>query len=341
MLLHSSGTDCQRIQALRVNELGQRVQRFRKAIISTGRFIKEADDMEFEVTPETLSHWVTTFKAMKKNGVKVPIPNMHSGDGDPEQNHGWVEDMFVDGDSLVMTCDIIGDSSIDAASKSDVSISSPGEMTDGKGNKYVRPIVHVAMCTNPVIPGLGDFVPIAASRSKESIMDWKKIKEGLGIEDELTDETAPAIVLSKFSALVSKIKAMEDKDKEKGESKGGDKDPELSKPDPMLIKLAADNRGMKIDSLVAAGRITPDVASKFKKMYVDIEPLTLALSNGTADQFDELVNALVENDPVKLKEVTAAQVTVQLSDPMRKTDNNPLIADAEARAKEARELAPV
>lgn len=108
------------------------------------------------------------------------------------------------------------------------------------------------------------------------------------------------------------------------------------KPDPMLLKLAADNRSVKLDQLVTAGKITPAVREKLKGVFIgkDNAALALSLSAGTADEFDAIVAALAENNPVKTGEMTGAQVhgdTVTLSDGSK--GDNPLLADAQRRAK--------
>lgn len=321
MILQASRKPFIRIQASTVVN-GTPAQRFHKPIMRVGEFHKE--DQIFEVTSKTLNHWVDTFQTMKKNGVKVSIPNEHSGEGDPEKNHGWVEDMFVDNDELVMVCDIIGESSIAATAKSDVSIKSPLEFIDGNGVKYTRPIVHVAMCTDPVVTGLGEFVPIAASKEKVLEMDWKNLQKGLSFKDGLTDESASELILNHVKGLNDKIAKL------KADMKASTE----KKVDPLLVKLASDNRGMKLSALVASARITPATKEKLYAIYADVESLTLELSTGAVNQFDELIVALAENDPVKLKEQTGPQ-TLILSDESKGKDENFLLADAKARRKAA------
>ncbi len=179
---------------------GESVQRFRKEIIRIGGYVKGA--REFDITPAVLQHWATTFGEMKANGVKIPIPNQHDTSGDPDKNRGWVVDMFVDDDALVMVCDLIGDDAIKAASRCDVSIFSPPEFTDGKGRIYEWPITHVALVTDPAIPGLGEFVSIAASREWENTtMKWVNIGKALGIKDDLTAETAEKLICASVASV--------------------------------------------------------------------------------------------------------------------------------------------
>jgi len=140
-------------------------QRFRKEVVRIGKYVKDATGQAFNITRDVLQNWVFQFQRMRKNGVKVPIPSTHEGASDPDKIRGVVEDLFIDGDSLVMTCELVGEDGIAAAARNDVSLGSPPDFTDGHGNQYPQPILHVALCPDPVIPGLGDFIPIAASRS--------------------------------------------------------------------------------------------------------------------------------------------------------------------------------
>lgn len=302
-------------------------QSYRKELIRTGQFVKDSENLDFEVTSDTLKHWAASFQQMKQNGVKVPIPNTHAAAGDADQNRGYVTDMFVVDDSLVMTCEMIGREGIEAAAKCDVSIWCPPKLRDGDGNEYKIPIEHVALCTDPVITGLGDFIPLAASkRAKEPNMDLTKIKKALSIAEELTLENAEALILSAHEALTKKLTTLGEQF-DAFKATAGDKTP---KPDAALVSLSADNRNMKLAALVEAARITPAVRDKLAKLFVDEAPLTLALSNGTAGLFNEIVEALRENDPVKLGESSKAQ-TLALSSPIVSDEKNPLMADAQQR----------
>ncbi len=142
---------------------GVPTRRYHKALIRVGEYVKAAAGERFTVTPELLSHWARTFGQMKANGVEVAMPVTHERAGDPDANRGYVEDLFVEGDTLIGVCRLIGEDALLAAARSDVSIFAPATFTDGKGHQYKRPIVHVALVTDPVIPGLGAFIPLAAS----------------------------------------------------------------------------------------------------------------------------------------------------------------------------------
>jgi len=311
---------CQQFQPIATESKVEGVpsRKFRKEVIRIGEY--EKDEVKFEVTALALDNWVKQFRRMKRNGVKVPIPSVHDFEGDSDKNRGWVTDFFVEGESLFMVCDLIGEDSLLAAERADVSLYSPPDFVDGKGNNYSRPIVHVAMTTHPVIPGLKKFEPLVASL--ENKMDLEKLGKALKLD--LTKEKAEDQIVAAFGTLAEELK----KAKEKPAPKA---DPKKPAPDATLLSLAADNRTMKLSQLVAAGKITPAVSDKLMAIYIGEgnAALILSLQENRQGDFDALVLALSENDPVKLAETTGGQV---LSNPL-KAKENPLIADAEARAK--------
>ena len=147
---------------------GKPIKRFRKEIIREGDFQKQRDGISFSVTPKSLEHWVCTFDEMKKNGVKVYFPAGHTNK--PEANRGYWEKFEIGPSSkdpskkaLYGEVEAVGDDGIGLIGRSDVSLYSPPELVDGEGHVYKRPIVHVAACSDPVIPHLGPWEAIAAS----------------------------------------------------------------------------------------------------------------------------------------------------------------------------------
>jgi hypothetical protein len=337
------------VGGLKLND-GVPSQHFRKEVIRVGSYVKDDEGIEFEVTPKLLKHWIATFKEMKADGIEVPIPAGHTDE--PEKNHGFVRDVFAEGESLFNIMELIGKDSIDLAKRNHVSIYCPPElinpkkMAGGKRKIYKRPIVHVALTPKPVIPGLGPWEAVAASltlKVKGEDMNWEEIRKGLGIEGEMTDETAPKLLLAHFKGLgekhgelqlafdeLKKTNSNGDKNGEKGK---GETTPPATKPDPMLIKLSSENRLNKLNALVEAARITPAVRDKLEEQYASEKSLTLSLSRG-GDNFDELVSALAENDPVELAEKSGPQ-TLALSMQVE-GGKNPLVEDAKRRADEAK-----
>lgn len=147
---------------------------FKKELIYPGTFIKvdENDKPEFRliVDDKLIDHWVDTFDRMKDNGVDVPVPIEHSED--PEDRRGTVvalrkefnKERGVDSLYAYVT---FRKGSENLAEHSQVSLFSPPDMKDGVGNKYTRPITHVAITDYPLVPGLSRWSrSAAASRTK-------------------------------------------------------------------------------------------------------------------------------------------------------------------------------
>jgi len=325
---------------------GRVERRFRKELIRTGHYVKDEDGIEFEVTPHTLAHFVEQFERMKANGVRVPVPNGHHNAGNADANRGYVEELFVEGDTLVGVLRMVGDDGIAAAQRSDVSIYVPIDFTDGKGNKYTRPIEHVALCTDPVVPGLGEFIPLAAS--KEAVVNKlefaKKLAKTLKLAKELTEENAEELLTAGITELIeARDKAAADlkaKEEEATEAKAEAEQLKVAasrKADPLMVKLAADNAKLKLDGLVAASRLTPAARDKLAAALLgkDNEKLAVALSRGDdGSAIDAIVAALSENTPVKTGEKSGPQVNVSLSKGKEAGDEPAVVRDAKRRAEQ-------
>ncbi len=266
------------------------LKRYRKELIRIGKYIKDA--MEFEVTSETLQHWVDTFNRWVGNGNKVPIPAGHNND--PLKNQGWVRDLFVEGDSLYGILELADEK---LSKTTDVSISVPYEVVDGKGNKYERMIEHVALCVDPVVSGLGDFVTLSLSL-KDKLGDkemtiLEKIAEKLGIKTDKED-------------LELSLPETDTKEEENIDN---------------FIKVINENRTLKLSGLVKAGIITPAIKDLITEKYVSNESLKVELSREEDEgHFDFLFSVLSNNKPVDLKEVSGPQ-SLELSNQSKNPTN--------------------
>lgn len=316
-------------------------QRFRKEVVRIGEYIKEDTGQVIDITKERIENWVVEFQRMKTNNVKVKITNTHDDVTNPDAIRGDVDDLFVDGDSLVMACTMIGEDGITAASRNDVSLGVPEEVfTDGNGNRYNQPIQHIALCPDPVVSGLGDFIPIAASRSarKVSTMDYMKIGKAFGVVEEMTDKNAEELLLShaestakKFTAMETELKTLQDE---------GIKLSRKKEVDPDFVNLMVDNRKLKFDALVEGAHITPACRDSLEAEFGTSEKITLALSSGVdSKQFDRIMAALTKNDPVTLREHTGPQTTAVLSRTGGSTGESKIVADAKCRAAAAKAVA--
>ena len=301
-------------------EGGQPVRRFRKELIRTGQYIKPSEGLDFQVNQKTLDHWAAVFSEMRSNGVRVPIPAGHITDdmsaaAQAEANRGWLVDLFREGDSLIGIIDLVGDG-IKLAGTTNVSIYSPSKYIDGKGNRYDWPITHVALCVDPVIPGLEGFVSIAAAHGQPPArVPVLTLQEGITMSDPAMNpdaavgsskpsdaikesfKTAVHAVIDDDSldvaGKIKKIKAiLQAQEKALGlfDSGTATSTPAVSDAaevtvpmvaaslNPMLVRLAAENYGHKLAKLVEGGRITPAVRNKLAAEFIGADRRALALS---------------------------------------------------------------
>ena len=308
--VYSSGVSLRAASALSIDGVPSRV--LVKDIIIAGDWVHPSTGQDVEVSAERLERWASTFAAMSANGVKVYVPLGHTSD--PGRNVGWVEDMWVEGNKLMARMRIIGEDGILAAARNHVSIMAVPELKDGKGNVYKDAIVHVALTPEPVISGQEDF--IAASRGTGNVPvlrlacggakmpGYKKIAEKLGLAIEVDDDAAEAAIVAKIEEMLGKMKTMEEE-----MSKGKALAASRREVTDEVLSLARENRTMKLDRLVQAGKITPAVAKGLGDAMIgaDGSALRLSLSGTTPDNFDGVLKALDELEPRALGEKTKAQ----------------------------------
>lgn len=305
-----------------------------KELIYAGEF-QQSNGMRFRVDEALLSHWATTNGELLSNGISVPVPISHTEN--PEANRGQVLKMFVDKNrngvpALFGQIQFRDQGSAEIAKTAQVSLYSPPEFVDGKGNRYVRPIKHVALTDYPVVPGLQAFESIAASFvvpfKKEATMPLKDLAKRLNIQCEDDAQLAETIVAS-FEANTALITS---------------KDAEIEAlrakvpADPLTVTAAhkgmlRDNRSMKLDALVTKGHISPAVKDDLLSAFCTEDALTLALSRETpTDGFDAIVAALSKNVIVPLG---SSNVVVLAQDQLVHDNVNPLLNDVEKRRKSA------
>lgn len=299
-------------------------QRFRKTICRAGDIYKHSEDRTFCVRSEHLENWALQFSRMKSDGIKVRIPASHEKAGDPDATRGVVDDMFVvDGETLVMSCTMFGHDGIAAAMRNDVSIFAEEEYISDKKVTYFNPIRHVALCPDPVVSGLGEFIKIAASSAaKENDMTWKEFEARFDVKD-VTDANALDKIGSVYGAVVEerdKLKTtettlsaastkLEDENKELAVKLKAATDPKED-PHPQVVKLSCKSVGRDMDDLVTGGKITPAVRKALGEIF-DKKAITAALSaDPELTTINKIVAALSENDIVELGEHAGAQVAL-------------------------------
>jgi len=300
--------------------LDQASRRYRKELIRVGTW--KAGKHRWDVDEALLSHWVTEHKRLAENGVRVPLPLEHTTE--PDKNRGWLVDLEKVGESLFGTIEFADDEAAKLASRTDVSIYSPPEFVDGKGNKYYRPITHVALTTQPVVTGLGAFEMLAASHVEEKQMklSLKTLASKLGVDvaDDATDEDIEAAIVSAWE------KEPEEEEEEE----------EPVAASRATIRLLKENRQMKLEKLMQAGKITKAAKDKIVAKHLSDSALSLSLSSDEdGDAFDDLVETLEANEAVVNLKGKSGQQTTRLSHDL-KPEDNPLVKDAERRAAAAK-----
>lgn len=291
-----------------------RVHVVRKQVIKKGDYVK--DDFRFSVDDKVLDHWVNTFKRYRAAGNRVSVPLGHKHAADPAKNKGWVTNLERDDDDgLTATMELYGNDVPDLIAANDVSIHAPAVFRDGKGNEYELPIQHVALCPDPVIPGLKSFERLSLSfKTETNVSFMAKLAELLELDGEKDGPDGEEQILAAIKALMMK-KNKKDEDPAPA--------PEQEPPPPpspnitaSMGRVIAENRAHRINDLVRKGCVTPAAAKDLMAQYADSKRTTISLSQGNGETddvaFDALISALQKNKALSYGERSGPQV-VELS----------------------------
>jgi transcriptional regulator of NAD metabolism len=316
-------------------------KQYKKDMIKLGVYIHPIHKWKLNVTEDRLYRWLTNFKAMRTNGVDVEVPLDHSFSA--EKNLGYVVDAMVEKDSqgvltLFGILEVKGDQANNVIERNkNVSVWISENYTDGKGNFYGEVIKHCSVVQQPVMPQQEPFVSIAASMQgakdekipiyflgsnnmkKELLEQFKKL---FGLEDSITEETL-------FSTIEKQIQTKTEEDKktqesllslrtqlEKANAKAASMGQEDKGMDANTLELVGSTMSDKLELLVTAGKITPAVAKTLSAALIGAQgsrnEKALSLGdNQSASLASQVIDALKENDALKLKEQTGAQVLSQ------------------------------
>lgn len=288
---------------------------FEKEHAYVGEFAMNAgrpDEVRFKLTEADIISMAKETQRYIDNGNLSTVPVEHTND--PEKNRGKNTKWFAKNDSkgrlgLFSIAEFADADAAKLAKTTQTSIYTVPSYTDGKGVKYSYPIRHTALTTVPVIPGLDGFTPIAASLvqpiKKERSMAMKDLAGKIGLklsEDILNDDSkATESIALQFSEMQKQIKEFADY-----------KLANPPKAEPVRVSKAhvsmlKENRELKLSQLVDSGRITPAVQTSLMQIFCGDKALELCLSEDRQDNFDLVVSALKDNDPIKLSENTGPQ----------------------------------
>lgn len=287
-----------------------------KQVIYVGTFKKWLDDkqfLSFDVDEKLIDHWVSTHKELLAAGLDVPLPVKHTDD--PEKRRGTVLDLKKKVDSkgrisLYASVRFNSEKIKNDLKSSNVSLYCP-PVVRHQDKIFTRPIRHVCITDYPVVGDLEPFTIAAAydnpsaakpkpKQGNSAMMKALAAKLGLEVPPDASDDAIAGMIFAKFEELMNKDINGDGKvgDAAGGDTPSGDtptKDTAVAastKPDPMLLSLVRDNRSMKIDSLVAACKLTPARAKELKAKYTGE---TISLSN---EVFDEIVNEIQSREPI-------------------------------------------
>jgi hypothetical protein len=334
------------IISLKTDEATGRGLRFRKEAIYVGEFFAPQPDggkQQFTVTKADLEHWRDSINLQLDRGIRVDVPSGHTTESEASRGQVVAADVGKDSqgrDALFVDIEFADKEAARMAKTAEVSIFSPPSWEDGLGNTYSRPIRHVALTQQPVIPNLDAFTLVASLDEKVSSMEFlTQIAQALGLEVDAEDEaTLTQQILEAISPEEDDMEddeteledmVEEDEDDDELEFEFEEDSDEDENEDELSFSLPASakaeivaGRKARIDLLLSKGQITPAQAKALAKKHCVTTGLVLS-----SDAFDEAIELLSLSSPRKTGSRTGAQIS-------RGSQRlSPLEADAERRAK--------
>ena len=289
---------------------------FWKDVIAVGKYVHPATKQELSVDAKRIDGWVEKFNRMRAAGVEFPTPADHSSGA--KDNLGFVLDAKRNGDRLSLLHQAIGEDAAMIAVRNRASLCIEPEYHDEKGNKWEDVFTHSAYTPNPVITGMGSFVPFAASRGPQTEtpiyylsaeernpmnLDFKALREALGAAADIPDEKLPDLAATRITtlgtdgkaALARATAAEKERDTLKDQNIELSRKVEGGKPDkPRASELMWLGRTLVAarKEAVESGAVTPAIADKAEQRYMSkpIELGKLTLSRAVEDDDHRIVN---------------------------------------------------
>ena len=192
-------------------------QKFWKELIHEGRWTNAHAGFTLDVGRTRLESWKRNFDEMLGAGIRVPVPWGHSYD--PRDNAGFLEEIELRDRSLwgLLHVPDAADAQKLGRTVCGVSVSVNPNFVDGTGHRWGEVIEHVALTNYPVVTAQGDFIQASAENgeSKRAVAlelagdpapaDLAGVAKQLGIDGELTAESAPAAIQLKFDELRAEL----------------------------------------------------------------------------------------------------------------------------------------
>lgn len=350
-LMLATGGDFQPQGDATTTEDGTPTRRFLKDMLRVGVYTHPVFGWELDVTRERLDRFVAAFNRMQGNGIDVEVPVDHSFEA--EDNRGYVTSMYRDGDTLYGVHEMRGEQAIALAGMNkNVSVWIEPDYTDGEANAYGEAIIHSSIVQQPVVPGQGEFVPLAASAatapptvlvlSQKGDDDMElqefvnKLRELMGAGDDLTVENALSRIGERFEANAAKVadlgKQVTDLQAKVEQGKAASSAPTM---DPDLAETLGTTADRELAMLVEKGNITPAVKKRLSAALVGEQGKrnVRALSvKGGGSVANAVIDALRDNDPAKLGEHTGSQHGRALSRNVPDGEGNTYGSEEQAKA---------
>lgn len=311
---------------------GLPIRHLKKDAARAGNHYDHKDRNNVVITEDRIDKWVTNFKKMRETGDEVPVVKDHSDLADDKL--GEVVDAWREGDELITVCEFVGDDSIKLAQTvKNVSVLVEEDYGVSSGTVFDEALVHVSVSQRPVIGNQRDWEKVAPRSDgkvvakfslvsdKENEMNFETLGEAFGIEG-LTAENAEAR-LTEFAkkskeAATKAATALSNAKKEGEDLKGRVTALSAANPkelDRDVAESLAQSAEEGFDSLVEAGKILPAVRDKLKSTFIGApgkrNGFALSVHKGAdCSIVRSVIQALRENDPVKLGEQTKKQIAL-------------------------------
>lgn len=323
-----------------------------KEVLPVGSFYHPAEDFNFEIKREFLEALSLNTKRMLDNKIPIPLQLTHGGDGNKKADViGAVVKKNSDGvDSLFLSIRFPDEEARRESLRHDVSVHIPPMIVDNQKNVYKPAIEHLALTNYPVIHGMSQWQALAASRI--SFTGGKPTYKELSLCAQCggtckTKKKKEKTMTKKFEDEVGLKLGMQfdatDDDAKKREKILAAIKPQpvtLSKASPIAVNAVKKSRELQLDAAVAAGSITPAAREVLASTFLNDEDISLSLSKAESDKsdkatdatFDSLILALSKNAGQGWSEKGRHQAG--RTQDHSQTSENPLLKDAERRAKE-------
>ena len=299
----------------RVDDKGRLHRSYVKEILRAGHYVHPTAGWEADITVAKLDQYATAFREMRKNGVDVEVTVDHSGSA--RDVIGYITDMWVDGESLMATHDLIGEDNFALAETvHNTSVEIAGNFVDGKGTQYGEAITANSIVQAPVMPGQAK-APFKVAASLDAARAFARKHSIPLFEPEAKTNMDPIL------ALIQQITGAKDVTEANGhevlQAWWSKAKPKLDRPDepvkasldPDVAEDRAEATAERLDGLVKAGKVTADCAKALSAVLVG-EPgkrNTVALSRGSAGEAPiarAVIDALSKNEPKVLAEAASA-----------------------------------